>query len=727
MLLTTLVALLPSVGAQTSSDIGHWEDQCGLPEYHYTGALPFVAYDGAGKLSELPEDPYFLAGNSSVALVAHVSGIYELMTADRVWARANASRERPDYGSASAVLAVDGKQYDLLGVRSCSADPAVCKRSFGAGFADYAYALGDVTLTRTMSVAPSETGTPGAPYVVVDVELRNSGDRPVSLRYSESMPVAYVPMYTQMMTAEAKPVQYIPHIVSYGDKLVAEIEAKPTMLVSMPSESERTPVNYYPGSIFMRSSSASLQADAEAFNVSDSVVLGPGETRRFSFAIGFGDGESAAGCDGECSAAGHGRYFDLWRQAVPDYAEVCDSALRRELVWDAIFIKSSAKYNSYYDETFISQGTVYSYHFGDNIAARDLLQASLAACYLDPALAKSSIRYVLKHTDIDGEIKRGDTGYGYSQPTIYQESDPQIYVFQAVGEYLRITGDYAFLDEEIELYPVEAGHKVTVYDVLVRHFCYLRDVIGLGSHGLIKLMNSDWSDSFLHKYSPNVTLWSAESHLNSAMALAVMPEFVRQMAAAGKAELAEAVSAYKADLLEAFLKDMKGRKFARRAYLEHDVIGEDVVCIEPHSYLFAIEDMDVATKRKIYKYVYPRIADPTGLRTRERPLWSRTPGGEDGGIWFSLEYPLLLGVATFDPEEAWRLLKMFSFDNYTAHYPAYWIGQWTAPDELDPAGPRGGLYANWTGMKDCRVCFQGFCNHPHTWQLYSYYKLTEIK
>lgn len=69
-------------------------------------------------------------------------------------------------------------------------------------------------------------------------------------------------------------------------------------------------------------------------------------------------------------------------------------------------IEASAKYSEYYDETFIPQGSVYSYHFGDNIANRDHLQASLGACYYNPRLAKSCIRYVMKHSESDGEIKR---------------------------------------------------------------------------------------------------------------------------------------------------------------------------------------------------------------------------------------------------------------------------------------------------------------------------------
>lgn len=60
---------------------------------------------------------------------------------------------------------------------------------------------------------------------------------------------------------------------------------------------------------------------------------------------------------------------------------------------------------------------------------------------------------------------------------------------------------------------------------------------------------------------------------------------------------------------------------------------------------------------------------------KAKTIWSGNPGGEDGGIWFSLEYPLLLGIATFDNAEARSLLLKFSFQNYAVNYPAYRIGQ----------------------------------------------------
>ncbi len=727
-IILTALALAVSCKVQTAEEcispcFGHWEEGGnGFPVYNYTGNLPFEV---PGVDTDLPEDPYFLLGNHRIALVTHISGIYQMITAERAWARANASVERPDYGQVEGCVVVNGDSLRLFGIGALSSDASSCTRRFGVGFADYEYRTeAGVVCTRTLSVRPSASLGEGEAGFVVDVTLSNNGTGAAEVSYRETLPLNYVPMGIQMKEdAEGRGVGYVYDISRKGNALCAEINAKPTRLMIVPGKRQHSPLDFYPESVFIKSDNAGLDCSGNGLSVNESFTLAAGESKTLTFALGFGDAGKVSLNEGV--AGREGRYLAEWDSVLPDFDDEQDSVLRRELVWNAHFVEASAKHSSYYNETFIPQGTVYSYHYGDNIAARDHLQAMLPACYTNPALAKSSIRYVLEHTDYDGEIKRGNTGFGYSEPTIYQESDPQLYVFNSVGEYLRVTGDYDFLDEEILLYPAEAGVTETVYNVLVRNFSYLRDVIRTGSHGFVRLMNSDWSDSFLHRYSPNATLWHAESHLNTAMVLAVLPEFITQMKAAGRDGLAEAVSNYRDGLLKAYLDDLGDRKFSARAHFEHGCIGEDIVCIEPHSYIFSIPELSIDRKKEIYGYIYPRISDVTGLRTREKSLWGGKPEGEDGGIWFSLEYPLLLGVSTFDKDEAWRLLKMFSFSNYTEHYPQYWMGQWTAPDELDSSLSHAGLYNFWTGMPDCSICFQGFCSHPHTWPLYCYFKLKE--
>lgn len=711
---------------------GHWEtDPDGRPCYAYTGDLPFTAEDPDGKRTELGEDPYFLLGNYRIGIIPHVSGIYECLTAVRGWARINASRERPDYAGVESGLTIEKKSYSLAGVFSIAGQSRSARRVFGEGFATWEYRFPEnVYCSRTLSVRPSEEINGGFPLFSMDIVLRNDSKRRLRLTYTEAIPLNYVPMHMQMW--RQRNPRYPVRCEGNGKMVTARFEATPDGFTLVPRSTESSHSDFYPLPWFMACADGYGQVlplpDTLAYRAE--IVLRPGESRTLCFIAGEKDAEEMdsriQGFLKDSHASPFGRFSAQWRRQLPDFSEEKDEIFRREMSWNAHFVEASAKYIAYYQETFIPQGSVYSYHYGDNIAARDILQALLPACYTNPALARSALRYLLKHTHPNGQIERGDSGFGYVSPTIYQESDAQLYTFMAVAEYLRTTGDYAFLDEDVELAPAEYGRTDTVGGILYRCFLYLRDIVGTGPHGLVRLLNSDWSDSFLHRHSPNVTLHSAESHLNSAMALAVLPEFIHQIRAGGKTDLADAVEAYRCRILAGFLKEMENRSFSPRAYVAGHLYGGESVCIEPHSYLFGIPELSPERKREIYVRIYPSIADSWGLRTRETPLWGGSPEGEDGGIWFALEYPLLMGVSTFDRDEATRLLKMFSFNNFAHTHPNYWIGHWTAPDELNSSLSRDGLYAFWTGMQDCRLCFQGWCSHAHTWPLYCYYKLKEL-
>ena len=166
MNMISAAVLLSTVPAAGQAAFGHWtEDEAGMPAYHYTGTIPFAAEDEYGNPSNLPADPYFLLGNYRLSLVTHVSGIFQLVTAERMWARVNADEILPDYGSNHAILTVDSagrhEIVELVGLNSAAADPGIASRQFGIGFARYDYSLGNgITCTRLISVRPSPSFKP---------------------------------------------------------------------------------------------------------------------------------------------------------------------------------------------------------------------------------------------------------------------------------------------------------------------------------------------------------------------------------------------------------------------------------------------------------------------------------------------------------------------------------------------------------------------------------------
>ena len=717
-----LLTVLCHILVVKAGTFGHWYwTEHGLPAYEYTGCIPYEVKDDRGDDSQLPEDPYFLLGNHRLTVFAHVSGVLQIMTAERVWARINAA-ERPNYGVNSATLSVGKKRYELVGVGSMAANPEQCKRRFGVGFADYQYDMGQgIVCERRVTVNPSETVGGGEAAFIVTITVSNKGSNRQHVTYCEQLPVRFVPMGLQMMAETDRPIEYPDEAIMQGDihRASIAINARPTRFLIWPKSNESSYYETLPPMVTMASESAIISNEHSMLTATETFDLRPQQSKTIRIKIGLGDVSYSLHSDDSNEA---------WLHILPDFSSEPDEVVRREMLWNAYIVEASAKYSQYFGETFIPQGSVYSYHYGDNIANRDHLQALLSAIYTHPQLAKSALRYVLKQTRTDGEIVRGNQGYGYAPPTVYKESDQQLYVMMAVAEYLRVTGDTAFLQEDISFYPAETGLHTTVMEILQRQFVYLRDEIGRGPNGLIRLQNSDWSDSFLHKYSPNVCHWEAESHLNSAMAMAVLPEYIAQLEQVAPREFVSALKQYLGEVEKSYMDDLGDRSFSARAYLGDDLrFGLDNVCIEPHSYLLQAASLPTKRKRNIYAYIRQRIETPEriGIRTRERSIWGGNPDGEDGGIWFALEYPLLLGVATFDRQEAWRLFRKFSFENYSRQFPDYWIGHWTAPDELNSSLYREGLYAYWIPIADKRQGFEGYCSHAHTWPLYCYYRLYE--
>ena len=87
---------------------------------------------------------------------------------------------------------------------------------------------------------------------------------------------------------------------------------------------------------------------------------------------------------------------------------------------------------------------------------------------------------------------------------------------------------------------------------------------------------------------------------------------------------------------------------------------------------------------------------------------------------------LLAVTKTRSPEEINEIIiEKFSFDNFARNYPDYWVGHWTAADEVNSTLYRPGLYAFWIPIDNYRHGLQGYCSHPHTWPLYCYFKLKE--
>ncbi|MGN1249512.1 MAG: hypothetical protein ACI4XW_05480, partial [Candidatus Spyradocola sp.] len=190
------------------NQLGYWTaDRCGLPAFAYTGALPYAAVLPNGAPVKLPADPWFLLGNYRLTLFTHVSGEYELISGQRAWARINQGEGR-NSGRNAAEITVNGWKYALTGMQSLAADPSVCARSFGCGFAEYAYRTGEVEVRRNLSVKPSATPYDGASGFLLTVTVRNNGTERVECGYAESVGARFEEIRFQTQPQENLPLRY---------------------------------------------------------------------------------------------------------------------------------------------------------------------------------------------------------------------------------------------------------------------------------------------------------------------------------------------------------------------------------------------------------------------------------------------------------------------------------------------------------------------------------------
>lgn len=209
-------------------------------------------------------------------------------------------------------------------------------------------------------------------------------------------------------------------------------------------------------------------------------------------------------------------------------------------------------------------------------------------------------------------------------------------------------------------------------------------------------MNSDWSDMVFADRSVLRYWWTAESHMNSAMVMAVVPTLVRRVetyattvtgsGAATARRLLASLRIYSERISKTFNADLGDRSFSRRLYFDAQTpFGDDNMHIEPQSLLLQVESFPVQRKRQLWGEVQKRILDceVVGPRQRQTPV----EGGlikpyvsENGGYWFSLAGQMIIGLSSFDKVAAMSVLRMMTFDNFARHYPTYWTGLWSGPD-----------------------------------------------
>ncbi|HTY83250.1 MAG TPA: hypothetical protein VMB19_03480 [Silvibacterium sp.] len=739
----------PAWSQAAGGSLGEWIDGSqALPCYSYRGPIrfsdhyqqkPMWGLDGR----MLPDDPVFLLGNHRLTLFTHASGHIQILSAERAWARLNQGEEIWS-GANSATCLVNGSKRELIGLDEPAAKEA--NKVFGVGFARYSYQFDQsLKIERSIHVRPSTAAGEGTSAFLLQVRFENISGGPLDAEYVETVLANYRMLPFESIHDPKAPEYTASPFENIGtDAICVRFAARPRHPMTFPPAGQMNPFEQHPPALFVQTAGdsstkpygSSDSSGRSSIGIRSRLSLRSGEVREIGCVFGYTRDTPTEGIErlaqelqpqGGSRSENGSAFIAEWRRVVPEFASEPDPQLRREMQWNAAVLEAMASWREYYNETIIPQGCMYDYAWGVFASSRDIAQQALPLCHTNPALARSTLRFILKRTAPDGEVKLMDQGFGWVASTPMQTSDQQLYFFLLLAEYLRVTGDMALLSETICYYPAENSGVGTVLAHVRQAFIFLRDRISVGRHGLVRLWNSDWNDLFYAwetKGSYNSTFETAESCMNTAMAIVILGDLAPLLKRANDpegAELAAAMLEYRGELLEAWMRDLGDRPFPRRAWTDSTTsLGEDNMWLEPQGFALLIPEMGTERKRALLTELQSRllVSEKMGARQIEKPLvHPGTPQGsrENGGFWYALHGPLVLGTATIDREQAESFLKRMTFANYAKNFPEYWTGRWSASDSLDSSLlPTEGLAANIT-----------YCAHSHAWPLYCYVRLRE--
>jgi cellobiose phosphorylase len=441
---------------------------------------------------------------------------------------------------------------------------------------------------------------------------------------------------------------------------------------------------------------ASAKGAASAHLIERAVTLKPNETRTIAFLYGylpegFELDALVARYSGDPAEA-LAKSSAQWKKGGMRLSTPAEPWVEREVSWHNYYLRGGMTRDSFFREPILSQGCVYQYVMGFQGAARDPLQHTLPFIFSDPAIVKGIIRYTLKEIQPDGSIPYAIVGAGMPMPGPFHPSDQEMWLLWALSEYVLATRDKAFLEEKVPLYP---RHEVvaddpTVGELAMRSFRHLVDVIGVGEHGLARVLKGDWNDGIVVNLVPaeytTEVAEKGETALNSAMACYVLDHYARLLSYLGDAKVAEE-AAGKAKAQREALRAQWAGKWFRRGWLGPHLgwIGEDQIWLEPQPWAIIGGAATAEQSATLVKAVDELVRKPSPIGAMIQSKGTAAFGSpigslENGGVWASINGTLIWALAMKDGAMAWDEWKKNTLARHAEAYPNIWYGIWSGPD-----------------------------------------------
>lgn len=390
--------------------------------------------------------------------------------------------------------------------------------------------------------------------------------------------------------------------------------------------------------------------------------VGRGRTERLAFAVVLADDP------GDVDAL-----IDRARQADPaanarswGSLAVLDTdgrapALERETPWHAAYLVGAQQPDAYFGHRYVSQGSAYGFVHGLQGAPRDYAIFSVPLTLIDPAGARHLLQVMMRMTRPSGSVLYAHTGRGqctsggvHAAPT-----DLPIFFLWALTEYVWATGDRALLDQPVPFYPAEDRATATPRDRVAQAFHYLRDRVGRGPHGLLRVGSGDWADPIAAMVADRRAFHEhGESGFNTAFAVYVLPRAASLIAESHPIDAAEMV-ALAGELRRAMEHTWQGEWFLRGYDGRGGPLGERHLFLDGQVWPLIAGIGDDAQRARLVSTIGDRNDDPSpiGATILDRPHPVRfgmlAPGWDcNGGVWAAINALLAWGYALHDPARA---------------------------------------------------------------------------
>lgn len=366
-----------------------------------------------------------------------------------------------------------------------------------------------------------------------------------------------------------------------------------------------------------------------------------------------------------------------------------EPSLAREARWHGSYLVGCQQPDALFGHRYAAQGSAYGFIHGLQGAPRDYAISSVPLSVLDPVGARQLLQVIMRMTTPGGATHYAHTGRGrctsggiHAAPT-----DLPIFFLWALTDYVFATGDRAFLDVDIPYYPPSRGKSATPRQRLTQAFEYLRERVGTGPHGLLRVGSGDWADP-ISAMVPDRRAFheSGESGFNTAFATYALPRAATMIESVDP-ETARSMRELAAGLRSAMEQAWTGRWFLRGYDGVGGTIGHDHLFVDGQVWALIAKIGSDDQRHELVRNIWTLCDEPSpiGATILDRPHPVRfgmlAPGWDcNGGVWAAINGLLAWGYALHDPDLAWRNLRKQSLHAHASAYPHIWYGIWSGPD-----------------------------------------------